>query len=173
MKNPATGGHQFLDKQWNRVHKQWEPYGQKNDLGDPVLDLPRHRLPARPSYDPKNAAAHEVGDDREEHRLRGLPRPGQPRTPAAATRSRHLQLRSNASPRPSRPRSAATATSALENYQLQDRAGQPVRVPAAPGARRDATRPAPTTGPRGIPTRCCWSASRPMTRSTRTTRTPT
>lgn len=28
--NPQTGGHQFLDKQWNTVHKQWEPYGQKN-----------------------------------------------------------------------------------------------------------------------------------------------
>lgn len=28
--NPATGGHQFLDKQWNTLHKQWEPYGQKN-----------------------------------------------------------------------------------------------------------------------------------------------
>ena len=30
VKNPASGGHQFLDKQWNSVHKQWEPYGQKN-----------------------------------------------------------------------------------------------------------------------------------------------
>ncbi len=28
--NPASGGHQFLDKQWNSIHKQWEPYGQKN-----------------------------------------------------------------------------------------------------------------------------------------------
>ena len=28
--NPANGGHQFLDKQWNTVHKQWENYGQKN-----------------------------------------------------------------------------------------------------------------------------------------------
>lgn len=28
--NPTSGGHQFLDKQWNAVHKQWEPYGQKN-----------------------------------------------------------------------------------------------------------------------------------------------
>jgi predicted CXXCH cytochrome family protein len=28
--NPASGGHQFLDKQWNTVHRQWEPYGQKN-----------------------------------------------------------------------------------------------------------------------------------------------
>lgn len=28
--NPASGGHQFLDKQWNAIHKQWEPYGQKN-----------------------------------------------------------------------------------------------------------------------------------------------
>jgi predicted CXXCH cytochrome family protein len=30
--NPATGGMQFLDKQWNTVHKQWEGYaGNKND----------------------------------------------------------------------------------------------------------------------------------------------
>jgi len=28
--NAASGGHQFLDKQWNTIHKQWEPYGQKN-----------------------------------------------------------------------------------------------------------------------------------------------
>ncbi len=28
--NPASGGHQFLDKQWNTLHRQWEPYGQKN-----------------------------------------------------------------------------------------------------------------------------------------------
>lgn len=31
VKNPATGGHLFLDKQWNTVHKRWEGYGQKND----------------------------------------------------------------------------------------------------------------------------------------------
>jgi len=28
--NPQSGGHQFLDKQWNTVQRQWEPYGQKN-----------------------------------------------------------------------------------------------------------------------------------------------
>lgn len=31
VKNPATGNHQFLDKQWNRMTKLWESYGQKND----------------------------------------------------------------------------------------------------------------------------------------------
>lgn len=31
VKNPVTGNHQFLDKQWNRYLKVWEPYGQKND----------------------------------------------------------------------------------------------------------------------------------------------
>lgn len=31
VKNPTTGNHQFLDKQWNRMTKTWEPYGQKND----------------------------------------------------------------------------------------------------------------------------------------------
>jgi hypothetical protein len=30
VKNLANGGHQFLDKPWNTVHKQWEPYGQAN-----------------------------------------------------------------------------------------------------------------------------------------------
>jgi hypothetical protein len=31
VKNPQTGNHQFLDKQWNRGTSLWEPYGQKND----------------------------------------------------------------------------------------------------------------------------------------------
>ncbi|MFO0101675.1 MAG: multiheme c-type cytochrome, partial [Betaproteobacteria bacterium] len=31
VKNPATGYHQFLDKQWNSYTKLWEGYGQKND----------------------------------------------------------------------------------------------------------------------------------------------
>ena len=31
VKNAATGGHLFLDKQWNRVVKRWENYGNKND----------------------------------------------------------------------------------------------------------------------------------------------
>lgn len=30
VKDPTTGGHQFMDKQWNRMTKQWEGYGQKN-----------------------------------------------------------------------------------------------------------------------------------------------
>ena len=31
VKNPQTGNHQFLDKQWNRGNGTWEPYGQAND----------------------------------------------------------------------------------------------------------------------------------------------
>jgi len=31
VKNAATGNHQFMDKQWNRMTDKWEPYGQKND----------------------------------------------------------------------------------------------------------------------------------------------
>ena len=31
VKNPATGNLQFMDRQWNSVHKQWENYGQRND----------------------------------------------------------------------------------------------------------------------------------------------
>ena len=28
---PATGNLQFMDKQWHRLHRQWENYGQRND----------------------------------------------------------------------------------------------------------------------------------------------
>jgi len=31
VKNPATGGHQFMDKQYNRMSGKWEGYGNKND----------------------------------------------------------------------------------------------------------------------------------------------
>lgn len=31
VKNDVTGNHQFMDKQFNRMSGQWEPYGQKND----------------------------------------------------------------------------------------------------------------------------------------------
>jgi hypothetical protein len=31
VRNPASGTHQFLDKQWNRYAGVWEPYGQKGD----------------------------------------------------------------------------------------------------------------------------------------------
>jgi hypothetical protein len=31
VKNPQTGNHQFLDKQWNRGNGTWEPYGQASD----------------------------------------------------------------------------------------------------------------------------------------------
>ncbi|HWI13345.1 MAG TPA: multiheme c-type cytochrome [Burkholderiales bacterium] len=31
VKNPATGGHQFMDKQYNRMSGKWEAYGNKND----------------------------------------------------------------------------------------------------------------------------------------------
>jgi hypothetical protein len=31
VKNETTGNHQFMDKQFNRMSGQWEPYGQKND----------------------------------------------------------------------------------------------------------------------------------------------
>lgn len=30
VKEPATDGHQFLNKQFNRISGKWEPYGQKN-----------------------------------------------------------------------------------------------------------------------------------------------
>jgi hypothetical protein len=31
VKNEATGNHQFLDRQWNRMTSKWEPYGQSSD----------------------------------------------------------------------------------------------------------------------------------------------
>jgi hypothetical protein len=31
VRNPASGTHQFLDKQWNRYAGVWEPYGQQGD----------------------------------------------------------------------------------------------------------------------------------------------
>lgn len=31
VKNEVTGNHQFMDKQFNRMSGEWEPYGQKND----------------------------------------------------------------------------------------------------------------------------------------------
>lgn len=60
VKNPATGNHQFLDKQWNRVTTLWENYGQKNDWETTcaTCHATGYRLTA---YDPKNPAAQKVG----------------------------------------------------------------------------------------------------------------
>ena len=59
VKNPATGNLQFMDKQWNTVHKQWEPYGQKNDWETQcaTCHATGYRLT---SYDPKNPATQKV-----------------------------------------------------------------------------------------------------------------
>jgi len=59
VKNPATGNHQFLDKQWNRMTKLWENYGQKNDWETTcaTCHATGYRLTA---YDPKNPAAQKV-----------------------------------------------------------------------------------------------------------------
>jgi nitrate/TMAO reductase-like tetraheme cytochrome c subunit len=59
VKNPATGNHQFLDKQWNRMTKLWENYGQKNDWETQcaTCHATGYRLT---SYDPKNPAAQKV-----------------------------------------------------------------------------------------------------------------
>ncbi|MBK7080531.1 MAG: hypothetical protein IPO82_04850 [Betaproteobacteria bacterium] len=56
VKNPNTGNHQFLDKQWNRVSNAWEGYGQKNDWETQCATC--HATGYRiTSYDPKNTAA--------------------------------------------------------------------------------------------------------------------
>jgi nitrate/TMAO reductase-like tetraheme cytochrome c subunit len=59
VKNPATGNLQFMDKQWNTVHMQWEPYGQKNDWETQcaTCHATGYRLT---SYDPANPAAQKV-----------------------------------------------------------------------------------------------------------------
>jgi Cytochrome c554 and c-prime len=59
VKNPATGNHQFLDKQFNRMSKQWEPYGNKNDWETNCSTC--HATAFRIlSYDPANPAAQKV-----------------------------------------------------------------------------------------------------------------
>jgi nitrate/TMAO reductase-like tetraheme cytochrome c subunit len=57
--NPATGNHQFLDKQWNAFSKQWEPYGQKNDWETQctTCHTTGYRIIA---YDPNNTAAMKI-----------------------------------------------------------------------------------------------------------------
>jgi len=59
VKNAATGNHQFMDKQWNRMTKVWEPYGNKNDWETmcATCHATGYRLTA---YDPKNPAAQKV-----------------------------------------------------------------------------------------------------------------
>ncbi|HQR22780.1 MAG TPA: multiheme c-type cytochrome [Burkholderiaceae bacterium] len=64
VKNPQTGNHQFLDKQWNAYTKLWEPYGQKSDWETQCTTC--HATGYRiTSYDPKNTAAMKV--DMSEH----------------------------------------------------------------------------------------------------------
>jgi hypothetical protein len=59
VKNPATGNHQFMDKQWNRGNRTWENYGQKNDWETQcaTCHATGYRITA---YDPKNTAAMKV-----------------------------------------------------------------------------------------------------------------
>jgi hypothetical protein len=59
VKDPATGGQMFLDKQWNRMTKAWEPYGQKNDWDTNCSTC--HTTGFRVlAYDEKNPAAQKV-----------------------------------------------------------------------------------------------------------------
>ena len=59
VKNPQTGNHQFLDKQWNRASNAWEGYGQKNDWETQCSTC--HATGFRiTAYDPKNPAAMKV-----------------------------------------------------------------------------------------------------------------
>jgi hypothetical protein len=59
VKNPATGNHQFLDKQWNRYSNAWEGYGQKSDWETQCTTC--HATGYRiTSYDPKDTASMKV-----------------------------------------------------------------------------------------------------------------
>jgi hypothetical protein len=59
VRNPVTGNHQFMDKQWNRYTRQWENYGQKNDWETQcaTCHVTGYRITA---YDEKNPAATKV-----------------------------------------------------------------------------------------------------------------
>lgn len=58
VKNPGTGNHQFLDKQWNRYLKVWEGYGQKNDWETACTTC--HATGYKiTSYDPANPATQK------------------------------------------------------------------------------------------------------------------
>jgi hypothetical protein len=59
VRNEATGNHQFMDKQWNRMTKVWENYGQKNDWETQcaTCHATGYRLLA---YDPANPATQKV-----------------------------------------------------------------------------------------------------------------
>lgn len=56
VKNPVTGGLQFLNKQYNMISRQWEPYGQANDWDTMCISCHStgYRLTA---YDEKKPAA--------------------------------------------------------------------------------------------------------------------
>jgi nitrate/TMAO reductase-like tetraheme cytochrome c subunit len=59
VRNEATGNHQFMDKQWNRMTRVWENYGQKNDWETmcATCHATGYRLLA---YDPAKPAAQKV-----------------------------------------------------------------------------------------------------------------
>ena len=59
VKNAVTGNLQFMDKQWNTVHRQWEPYGQKNDWESncATCHATGYKLT---SYDPANPATQKA-----------------------------------------------------------------------------------------------------------------
>jgi hypothetical protein len=59
VKNEATGGYQFLNKQYNRYTGKWENYGQKNDWNTMcgTCHTTGYRLL---SYDPANPAAQKA-----------------------------------------------------------------------------------------------------------------
>jgi hypothetical protein len=67
VKNPQTGNHQFLDKQWNRMVKAWEPYGQKNDWETQCISchVTGYRLVAyddkKPEAQKYQFAEHNIG----------------------------------------------------------------------------------------------------------------
>ena len=106
MKNPATGNHQFLDKQWNAYTKLWERYGQKNDWETQCATC--HATGYRiTSYDPANPATmktqmseHNTGCEAchgpEQRRLGERFAEPATRSPTAWQSCQHLALRPRA-----------------------------------------------------------------------------
>ncbi|HSQ03613.1 MAG TPA: multiheme c-type cytochrome [Burkholderiales bacterium] len=67
VKNEATGGHQFLNQQYNRMSGKWEPYGNKNDweTNCATCHTTGFRLtsydPAKPGEQKFSISEHNIG----------------------------------------------------------------------------------------------------------------
>ena len=92
VKNPETGNHQFLDKQWNRVHQARGKATARRTTGRPSArpaTPPAIRITA---YDPKNTAAMKVAMTEHNIGCEACHGPGAKHV-GIAQEGRHLQSR--------------------------------------------------------------------------------